>query len=211
MPCLYFVGLWTASEFDTSSRVRLWTSNTLGRLAECHYFSFLHFWILASFKDFNWVCEHRHGLCHVCHDAASSLGVLPLRSPISARQPLPQRSPVCLGVSGLEVTGGAPHFRHAQLRPARIRSVAMSAAEVEREHAKPVHWVVRGSVCRRGRWSGVPVTRGSCAASAGLRDCYAVLSPATCQAAEAQRQHPWTLGWSWNSRGPPSHPPVMIK
>lgn len=211
MSCLYFAGLRPASDLDTSSRVRLWTSNTLGRLAECHHFSFLHFWVLASFKDFNRVCEHRHGLRHVCCDAASSLGVLPLRSPVSARQPLPQRSPVCLGVSGLQVTRGAAHFRHAQLRPARLRSVAVSAAEAEREPAKAVHWVVRGSVCRRGRWSGVSVARGSCAAGAGLGGRYTGLPPATCQAAEAQRQHPWTLGWSWNSRGPSSHPPVMTK
>ncbi|CAF95197.1 unnamed protein product [Tetraodon nigroviridis] len=130
----------------------------------------------------------------VCRDAAGSPGVLPLRPPVPARQPLPQRRPVRLGVPGLQVTGGAAHFRHAQLRPARLRSVAVSAAEVEGEHTDPVRWVVRGSVCRRGRRSGVPVARGSCAASAGPGDRHALLPPATRLAAETQRQHPGTLG-----------------
>lgn len=194
MPRLYLGGLWTASGFDAPDQVRLRTPYALGRPAECHYFSVLHFWILARFKDVDRVCEYRHGLRHVCCDAPRSLGVLPVRSPLSPRKPLPQRGPVCLGVPGVEVTGGAAHLRHAQLRPAGVRPVALPAAEAEGVRAQPVRRAVRGGVRRRGCWSGVSVTRGRCAASAGLRDRHAVLPPATGQAAAAQRQHPRTLG-----------------
>lgn len=134
MSCLHPAGLWLASSFDISSWIRLWAPDTFGRLTECHYFSFLHLWILASSKDVNRVCEYRHSVCHVCCDAAGPLGVVPLRSTLTPWQPLPKCSPFCLSVSSFKVTGGSAHLRHAQLCPARFCPVALSAAEVEGEH-----------------------------------------------------------------------------
>lgn len=202
MPRLRPAGLWIASGFDISSQIRVWAPDRFGRLTECHYFSFLHLWILASSKDVNRVCEYRHSVCHVGCDAAGSLGVVPLHSTLTPWQPLPKCSPVRLSVSSLKVAGGTAHLCHAELCPACVCPVALSAAEVEGERPQPVYWVVCGSVYWRGGWSGVPITRGSHAVSPGLRECYIVLPPAASQAAEAQGQHPWTLGWGWNSWRP---------
>lgn len=112
-PCLRPAWLWTAPSFDISNGIGLWAPDPSGRLAECHYFSLLHIWLLACSKDTNRVCEHRHGVRHVCSDAAGPPGVVPLRSPLNTWQPLPERSPVCLSVSGLKVTRSSAHLRHA--------------------------------------------------------------------------------------------------
>lgn len=211
VPHLRPAGLRAAPEFDPSGQAGLWTSHAPGRPPERHHFPLLHLRVLASPEDFNRVCEHGHGLRHVCRDAACSPGVVPLRPPLPSRKPVPQRRPVRLGVSGLQVAGGAAHLRHAQLRPAGVRSVALPAAEAEEVRAEPVRRVVRRRVRRGGRGPGVPVTRGRCAAGAGAGDRHAVLPPAPRQAAEAQRQHPRALGRSWDSRGPRSHPPLTNK
>lgn len=194
LPRLCPAGLWLASSADDSTRIGLQDPDTSGQLAERHHISLLHFWILTSAEDPNGVCEHGHGVRHVCSDAAGPLGVVPLRPTLAPRQPVLKCSSVCLCVSGLEVNGGTAHLRHAQLCPARVCTVALSAAEAEGKCPKPVYRLVRRSVHWRGGWSGLPVTRGSRALSAGVGQRHIALPPAASQATEAQGQHPRTVG-----------------
>lgn len=204
MSHLCSAGLWIVPELEIWSWIRQWASDALSRLTECHYFSLIHLWILTSPKNINRISQYRHCVRNVCCDAVGSLGVIPLRSALTPGQPLPKCSPLCLSVPGIKAPGGSAHLCHAQLCPARVCSMAVPAAVTEGVRPESVHWVVCGSVYRRGGWSGVTVTRGSSAAGSGPWECYSALPPAPCQAAEAQRQHPWPLGWGWDSWGPPS-------
>lgn len=203
------VGLWTVSSLNISRWSRLWAPDSFGRLAKCHHFPFLHLWILASSKDTNRVCEYRHSICHVCCDAVGTPCVIPLRSALTPGQPLPKCSPVRICVFSLKVTGGSAHLHHAQLCLAGVCPVALPAAEDEGICPNAVYWGVCWSVHWRCGWSGIPVNRRGGTLSHGARECYIAVSPAASQAAKTQGQHPWTMGWGWDSRGPQPLPSLM--
>ncbi|XP_054646855.1 phosphatidylinositol N-acetylglucosaminyltransferase subunit C isoform X3 [Dunckerocampus dactyliophorus] len=97
---------------------------------------------------------------------------------------------------------GPPHLRHAQLRSADLCPVAVPADEDEGQCPMPLHQRVRRGLCGGCEWPGVAVARRGRALGPGSSERDAALPRTAIVAAEAQRQHPRTLGRGGDPRGP---------